>query len=949
MPSATAPLVLVVGMHRSGTSLLGALLQELGVATPGPLIAGDAHNPEGYVERHDITALQEQLLIDLDRWWPSATGTEPLPADWLEHPATRRARSALRALLQQEQAQQSGPWAIKDPRTSLLLPLWRQLAEEQGIPLRLVLAVRDPREVAISLCRRDATLAGMTAERAQRLWWHHNRQLLLDAAELPLQVIDYGRWFSGGNGALRQIAQLQAACGLPADGKGAAARAALSRIKPEHRRSRGQLPLLPGIARLDRLLQTLSRSPDPSRRQHLVAQLQHPAGRRPLQLPPPPPQTLEAGSWFDPDHYLQQRPDLSGHPNLLGHYLTHGWQENGKLEPHPLFSPAHYHHETVLRGLVVSGNPLAHFLAQGRQQGLAPSPLVDPAWMALRGLSLSPHQPLRLARLHPWGAAAEALSPGDAAGARAQLATWLHRGFSAEELEQLAAISAWPELPGPLEPPGSPTIPDGDAPLLCRGTDPLLWPWHAWRQHLPAAADGLNLLPLDGGGLPCQQLLALAHCRCVCDPDPSRVALLNRLGIAAEPLVPTAQTATRSGWLQDPGLLELASQALGLPNPAGLGGSGGVLVLGSGGPGFDRQLQWPLLGLPGFNQLQIHDPQAARALAAWLQACQGRGLQLLRLNPGPTEDGLGGFQALVLPASGDQRSAQFFHDPLDPAAIAEELTWRRSGCPAPAEPITPKPEHRVVWSHQGQQPPQGAIVISLYNYAHRIETALNSAAQQTLGPLELIVVDDASSDEGAARVQAWLGRHGERFARACLLQHHNNAGLAAARNTAFAEARSPWCFVLDADNSLEPTALERSLALAAAAGERTAVVVPLVEIVRSSACQSASEGLISLVSWQRQHFERGNAVDAMALVRRQAWQAVGGYTHIPGGWEDFDFWCCLIDAGWHGVLCPERLATYNRHASSMLQQQTDRHVRRISRLLQARHPWLQLPMAGANR
>ena len=937
MPRTTAPLVLVVGMHRSGTSLLGALLQELGVATPGPLIAGDDYNPEGYVERHDITALQEQLLIDLDRWWPSAAGAEPLPAGWLDQPATSRTRSALHKLLQQEVQRQRGPWAIKDPRTSLLLPLWRELAEELAIPLRLVMAVRDPREVAISLLRRDAALAGMTAERAQRLWWHHNRQLLLDAAELPLEVIDYGRWFGSRDEALRQIAQLQAACGLAAAGEGEAVRAALSRINPEHRRSRGQLTLLPGIARLQRRLQRLSRNPDPSRRQRLVAQL------RPLRLPPPIPQTLEAGSWFDPNHYLQQRPDLRGQADLLGHYLEHGWQENEAIEPHPLFSPAHYRHEAALRGLSFSGNPLTHFLEEGMQLGLAPSSLVDPAWMALRGLSLSPHQPLRLARLHPWGAAAEALSPSDASGARAQLSTWLHRGFSAEELELLAAITAWPELPDPLEPPGS------DVPLLCRGANPLLWPWHAWRQHLPAEADGLNLLPLNGGGPPCQQLLAFTHCRCVCDPDPARVALMRRLGTPAKQLFPTAAATTPSGWLQDPGLLELASEALGLPPPAGLGGSGGVLVLGSGGPAFDRQLLWPLIGLPGFNQLHIHDGQAARALAAWLQDCQGRGLQLLRLNPAPTEEDLGGFEALVLPANGNQLSGQFFHDPLDPAAIAEELDWRRSGCLAPAEPITPRPQQRTLWSHEGLQPPQGAIVISLYNYTDHIETALDSAAQQTLDSLELIVVDDASSDDGAARVLAWLERHGQRFARACLLQHQRNAGLAAARNTAFADARSPWCFVLDADNSLEPTALERSLAVAAAAGDRTAVVVPLVEIVRSSAGQSASEGLISLVSWQQQHFLRGNVVDAMALVRRQAWQAVGGYTHIPGGWEDFDFWCALIDAGWHGVLCPERLTTYNRHASSMLQQQTDRHVRRISRLLQARHPWLQLPMAGANR
>ena len=64
-----APLLLLVGMHRSGTSLLGSVLPQLGVGMPGDLIAGDAHNPEGYFERQDVTQLQERLLIELDRFW----------------------------------------------------------------------------------------------------------------------------------------------------------------------------------------------------------------------------------------------------------------------------------------------------------------------------------------------------------------------------------------------------------------------------------------------------------------------------------------------------------------------------------------------------------------------------------------------------------------------------------------------------------------------------------------------------------------------------------------------------------------------------------------------------------------------------------------------------------------------------------------------------------------
>ena len=44
--------------------------------------------------------------------------------------------------------------------------------------------------------------------------------------------------------------------------------------------------------------------------------------------------------------------------------------------------------------------------------------------------------------------------------------------------------------------------------------------------------------------------------------------------------------------------------------------------------------------------------------------------------------------------------------------------------------------------------------------------------------------------------------------------------------------------------------------------------------------------------------------DAMALVRRSAWDAVGGYTHIQGGWEDYDFWCKLLTRAITGCNAP---------------------------------------------
>lgn len=259
--SGRAPLLLLVGMHRSGTSLLGSLLPPLGVTLPGELIDGDHHNPEGYYEREDITALQERLLIDLGRWWPSADGVLPLPDGWLEAPCTRAVREQLLQILASEQCHQIGPWAVKDPRTSLLLPLWREVADLLGLPLRLVLGVRDPGEVMLSLVQRDSQPAGMTPWRAQELWWRHNRQVLLDGTGLPLLIVHYDAWFQP-TSAGRQLDRLARFCGVePATD--ATRAAALGRVRPEHRRSLPQaglpLALHPRVGQLHQDLLRLAR------------------------------------------------------------------------------------------------------------------------------------------------------------------------------------------------------------------------------------------------------------------------------------------------------------------------------------------------------------------------------------------------------------------------------------------------------------------------------------------------------------------------------------------------------------------------------------------------------------------------------------------------------------------------------------------------------------------
>jgi len=246
--------------------------------------------------------------------------------------------------------------------------------------------------------------------------------------------------------------------------------------------------------------------------------------------------------------------------------------------------------------------------------------------------------------------------------------------------------------------------------------------------------------------------------------------------------------------------------------------------------------------------------------------------------------------------------------------------------------------HRAVETGHGRGRAAVTVAVSLHNYGQFIAQALQSVAAQSLEALELLVVDDASTDDGGARAARWLARRGDRFVRACLLQHDVNAGLAAARNAALVDAQAPLFFVLDADNALYPRCLER-LASALAASPRSAFAYPLIEAFGDV------PGVMGTPVWSPGRLAHGNYIDAMALVRTARLREVGGYSYMSvTGWEDYDLWCRFAERGWSGVRVPELLARYRTHGASMLNTTTRRRERAATLIdeMTARHPWLAI-------
>ncbi|HZP67917.1 MAG TPA: glycosyltransferase [Rudaea sp.] len=142
----TASAILVLGMHRSGTSALARVLGLMGayIGEPEVLLPSDPDdNPTGYWERAEINALHDRFLESHGWRWDRVAGFE---AHQLESEAARVLAAGIGAAVS-NLAAHGRPWLIKDPRLCLTLPHW----QEQLRAPACVVVVRDPREIAASM------------------------------------------------------------------------------------------------------------------------------------------------------------------------------------------------------------------------------------------------------------------------------------------------------------------------------------------------------------------------------------------------------------------------------------------------------------------------------------------------------------------------------------------------------------------------------------------------------------------------------------------------------------------------------------------------------------------------------------------------------------------------------------------------------------------------------
>jgi GT2 family glycosyltransferase len=177
-------IIIVAGMHRSGTSAITRCLNLYGATLPEDLLKPVKNdNDMGFWESQVLMELHDEILASLGGSWSSLT---PVPEQWFVSPEAELYKNRLIKLIN-EQYQEIDLAIVKDPRICKLIPLWESALAEMGVNPYYIISLRNPMEIAQSLARRN----NFELKYALSLWFVHLRILELNTRAANRVFIRY--------------------------------------------------------------------------------------------------------------------------------------------------------------------------------------------------------------------------------------------------------------------------------------------------------------------------------------------------------------------------------------------------------------------------------------------------------------------------------------------------------------------------------------------------------------------------------------------------------------------------------------------------------------------------------------------------------------------------------------------------------------------------------------
>ena len=191
-------IIIILGMHRSGTSLVSRSLRVFGADHGDNLFPADSDNAKGYWEDIDLIDLNKEMLACLNTEWDHLRPVDAADATRL------REKGYLRRALELLNRKAAGKplSGFKDPRFAQLFPFWREVFQECGMRVSYILALRNPLSVAQSLEKRNQ----IEKTEGYMMWLAHTMNSLTGTEGSERVVVDYDRLIHDPDIEMRNIA-----------------------------------------------------------------------------------------------------------------------------------------------------------------------------------------------------------------------------------------------------------------------------------------------------------------------------------------------------------------------------------------------------------------------------------------------------------------------------------------------------------------------------------------------------------------------------------------------------------------------------------------------------------------------------------------------------------------------------------------------------------------------
>jgi glycosyltransferase involved in cell wall biosynthesis len=230
--------------------------------------------------------------------------------------------------------------------------------------------------------------------------------------------------------------------------------------------------------------------------------------------------------------------------------------------------------------------------------------------------------------------------------------------------------------------------------------------------------------------------------------------------------------------------------------------------------------------------------------------------------------------------------------------------------------------------------PPVSIVVLCHNYGRFLPEAIESALGQDYPDLEVLVIDDGSTDDSVEVAS----RYGERVR----VLSQENQGLARTCNRGAREATGEWFLFLSADDRLDPTYVsELTRAIEREPEASFAYCAARLFGAESGVAPARPFSAFSLIRGR-------NYINGSALTRRADYLEAGGYPEdlAEGAFDDWDFWLTMVEHGHRGTYVPKPLLHWRRHSSGSKDPASRGRAEIETRRIRGRHATLRQRASG---